>query len=226
MGKVHRIEIVLTRTHGADFAFRGGFEGLEIERRRVADEVAEERAVVRDFVSHDGSLANEALADDTRAALVLARHEEDTAGFEEANLFLLADEAGELDRFLQTARGDFRGESIADVADEDALEVGQPPCEVLKGGEQVVDALLAVNAADPDGVVSAELFGHGVGRAEVKAVGEKRAAIRSHAERVEEGAPSSCSACFESVFAPSGSSALRERSHAANRRRLHSWLAQ
>src|SRR6185503_18221386 len=119
------------------------------EGGRVADEGAEERAVVLDFVGHDRCAGNEALADDARAALMLARHEEDAAGFEESNLFLLADKAGELNVLLQSMRREKRSHRVAEVADEDALEVRQPRGEVLKRGEEVVDSLLAVDAANP-----------------------------------------------------------------------------
>ena len=116
---------------------------------------------------------------------MLARHEEHAAGFEEPDLFLLGDEAGELDVLGQAARGDLRRERIADIADEHGAEVRQALREQLQRAQQVIDAFLAMDAPDPDGVVDAFLFRHGVGGADFESVGNERAFVRADAELVQ-----------------------------------------
>ena len=76
------------------------------------------------------------------------------AGFEEANLFLLADEAGELDVLLQATRRNFRRQRVTHIADEHGAEARELCREVLQRGEQIVDALLSVDPAYPDGVIN------------------------------------------------------------------------
>ena len=56
---------------------------------------------------------------------------------------------------------------------------------MLERGEQIVDALLAMDTPDPDGVVDAFLLRDGVGGSDFESVGKERALVRADAELVQ-----------------------------------------
>ena len=91
--------------------------------------------------------------DAARAAFMAAGHEEDTAGFEEADFVLLTDETGKRHLLFQTARGNFRRQGVADIADKHSAKASQAFGQVLEGGQQILDPFLPMHTTDPDHIV-------------------------------------------------------------------------
>jgi hypothetical protein len=95
--QVQPVQIILAAPQFLDLIQALILERLEVEAWHVMDEVAENRAVSPNIISHHWHTAGERLANHNAPAFIVTRHEKELAALQKLEFFLFGDIAGKVD---------------------------------------------------------------------------------------------------------------------------------